>query len=137
MEERYENLRKSVNTAIKKLCNKIEEIQSEVKDWKADELKNRKQKCSTCVCIKLTKTIENKIGNLQDRLSKIEKIDEEGTKNYDAEIDNIKEEQRNNLSKITNLDQRINSLNDEQSKLEKESKSNGGNIEQIHSNDAI
>ena len=133
MEERYENLRKSVNAAIKKLCNKIEEIQTEVKEWKAEGLKNTKQKCTNCACIKMTKTIENKVEDLQDKLSKIETNEEAATKKYDAEIDSILKEQRNNFSKITSLDQQIESLNIEQRSIGKLSMSNSEDIVQINS----
>ena len=52
----------------------------------------------------MTKTIENKVEDLQDKLSKIETNEEATTKKYDAEIVNILNEQRNNFSKITGLD---------------------------------
>ena len=43
LKERYENLRKSVNIAIKRFCNKIETMNGEMKQCKEEIIKGVKK----------------------------------------------------------------------------------------------
>ena len=83
LEERYENLRKSVNQAIKKLCNKIEDISKEVKEFKTGITKDDEEKCKQCACIKITKDIDFKVEPKEERMSEMSKGDDETKKTLD------------------------------------------------------
>ena len=51
-QDRYENLKRSVNSASKLLCNKIQDKKVEVKELKEDEARNRKEKTEQWECKK-------------------------------------------------------------------------------------
>ena len=44
-DERYENLKKSVNNAVKILCNKSQDLKSEMKELKKGKVNDKKNPC--------------------------------------------------------------------------------------------
>ena len=82
---RYGNLKKSVNNAMKLLCNKIEEMKKELKELKAEKVQNEKDTCKSCNCEM------GSVDKLKERVSKIEErleVNKDETENepLDAEI---------------------------------------------------
>ena len=71
LEERYENLRKSVNIAIKRFCNKIETMNGEMKQWKEEITKDVKKDCKNWKCSEITSQIENKVETFEGKLLNI------------------------------------------------------------------
>ena len=125
LEERYENLRKSVNQAIKKLCNSIGDISKEVKELKSEILKFDEKECKNCTGIKIAKEVELKVELIEKRMTEISKDDDETKKIVDEingkfvmnkdnefckEIENLKLNVANNELEINKLDMKINEI---------------------------
>ena len=124
LETRYENLRVSVNSAIKKLCNKIEEINTEVKRIKEGKTPTDTKPCKECSCKKSNenmqqglKKIEQNFTNLENELNEraikeketntIIQLNKSKIQRIENDISDIVRMQQENIEKIKNVDNMI------------------------------
>ena len=63
-QDKYESLKKSLNNAIKLLCNKIQDIKKEVKELKEDKVKHSMNTSKLCSCTKTNEDMKNKFEKL-------------------------------------------------------------------------
>ena len=83
MENKYESLKKSMNNAIKLLCNKIEDIKVEVRELKGVKPKNYLTTCKKCSCSKTNESIKNRVEIIEDKLKDIMNVvDEDGASKF-------------------------------------------------------
>ena len=88
-DERYESLKKSVNDAVKLLCNKIQDIKNEVRELKAEKAEDKKNPCKACKCTKANENVKNTVKRIE---GKLEDVMKEAT--YGNDIERLREVQR-------------------------------------------
>ena len=109
VDERYENLRKSVNNAIKLFCNKIENLKSEVKELKTEKAKNEKTSYELCNCAETNKDMKNTVEILEEKMEAII------TGSNQTRLDNeIKDNIARNKNKVEKIESEIEELNNKQ-----------------------
>ena len=85
LEERYESLKRSVNSALKMFCNKIEEMKLEVKDLKT-KVNSEKVYCIECKCKNESRNIKKTVKSIEDNLTKL--VEKDDLKSIDSDIQN-------------------------------------------------
>ena len=120
IEQKYESLKKSVNNAIKLLCDKIENMKSEIKDLREEKFKNQKASIACkCKCEKKisylkgnAETLSTSMNSLELRLNKLEDITpEENTGTIESSIKDI------NDKIIDDIDNKLITLDNHQTNL--------------------
>ena len=71
LENKYESLKKSMNNAIKLLCNKREDIKVEVRELKKEKVKNEKTTCKQCICSKTNENMKNRVDIIEEKVKEI------------------------------------------------------------------
>ena len=114
---RYENLRKSVNDAIKKLCGKIEQISKDVGEIKEDHQKLEKKTSKQCNCMKSNENFQKRITKVEENIGSIltdiesKSMEKKSIiENIEGEIDFIKQSQEDNKRKIENINEKLEDL---------------------------
>ena len=108
---KYESLKKSVNNAIKLLCNKIEDMKKEVKELKAEQVENNKDACKSCDCNKTTENIRNRVERIEVKMEEMIKENKQTSSES-----NIKENIVENITNVKRIDSEIKELKKTQTK---------------------
>ena len=111
--ERYESLKKSVNGAIKLLCNKVKDIKIEVRELKAEKANDKKNPCKACKCTKAYENMEITVKRIEGKLEDV--IKKEST--FGSDIERLREFQREPSEKIKVIVNKISVLEDNETEL--------------------
>ena len=74
-----------MNSAVKVLCNKIQDIKVEVRELNSEKLEEKKNPCKSCNCTKLNDHAKNAVKTIEDKIGVMKEAP------YDSEIVRIKE----------------------------------------------